>query len=122
MKPGEFTFVLDRSYSMTGNPMETAKEALKLFLHSLPLGSKFNVFSFGSDYESVFESQEEYTDENMEYAINLISGFEADLGGTEIFNPLHAIFAEKSASKMEKHVYLISDGCVFNHEEVIELI
>ena len=102
--------------------METAIKAVVLFIHSLPLGSKFNVYSFGSEYESIFENLTEYSRENMDYAINLIKLFDADLGGTEIFKPLKAIFSEKSTSKMEKHVYLISDGCVFNHEEVIKLI
>jgi len=43
-------FIVDRSYSMSGARMETCKAALKLFLRSLPVGSKFSIISFGSDY------------------------------------------------------------------------
>jgi len=123
MKPGEFYFVLDRSYSMTGDAIVTAKEALKLFIRSLPPGSKFNVLSFGSDFEQIFESVSEYDQQTMEYAIDHINFFEADLGGTEIFNPLHSIFASNETSDhLNKHVYLITDGQVFNPDDVIELI
>jgi hypothetical protein len=34
--------------------IKTAKEALKLFLHSLPDGSFFNVVSFGTNFEYLF--------------------------------------------------------------------
>ena len=46
---------------MSGTPMNLAVKALKVFLHSLPLGCRFNVFSFGSDYETLFEESVEYT-------------------------------------------------------------
>ena len=34
--------------------IKTAKESLKLFLHSLPDGSFFNVISFATDFEYLF--------------------------------------------------------------------
>ena len=45
-----FIFIVDRSGSMSGARMETCKEALKLFLRSLPVGSKFAIISFGSSF------------------------------------------------------------------------
>lgn len=45
---GEFVFLLDRSGSMSGGRMNMAKEALSLFLKSLPSDSYFNVCSFGT--------------------------------------------------------------------------
>ena len=43
-----FIFVVDRSGSMGGRRIEITKEALKLFIKSLPVGSKFAILGFGS--------------------------------------------------------------------------
>jgi len=123
LTPGEFYFVLDRSYSMTGDPMATAKEALKLFIRSIPPGSVFNVVSFGSSYELLFDGVTSYDQSTLEYAIDHINFFDADLGGTEIFDPLHNIFADnEQRDDLDKHVYLITDGQVFNADDVVNLI
>lgn len=50
----EFIFVLDRSGSMSGRRIEKAKEALIFFIKSLPGGSYFNIYSFGSHFEKIF--------------------------------------------------------------------
>jgi hypothetical protein len=50
----EYIFLIDRSGSMSGSPIKLAVEALKLFLHSLPMGSKFNIVSYGSDFSTLF--------------------------------------------------------------------
>ena len=41
--------------SMCGNRIQSAKEALFLFLKSLPADCYFNVISFGSSYSSLFK-------------------------------------------------------------------
>jgi len=51
----EFIFVLDRSGSMgTGNRIEKAKESLIIFLKSLPVGSYYNIYSFGTSFKSMY--------------------------------------------------------------------
>ena len=47
-----FIFIVDRSGSMgKENRILITVEALKLFLRSLPMNSKFSILSFGTNYE-----------------------------------------------------------------------
>ena len=48
-----FIFVVDRSGSMSGRRMEITKEALKIFIQSLPVGCTFAILGFGSTSEFV---------------------------------------------------------------------
>lgn len=49
----EFIFLIDRSGSMY-ETIKLARQALVLFLHSLPANSQFNVCSYGSNFEFMF--------------------------------------------------------------------
>ena len=57
---------------MSGKPIELAVEALKLFLHSIPLGSKFNVVSFGSNFTKLFHESVDYNESNLQIAVSKI--------------------------------------------------
>ena len=61
----EYIFLIDRSGSMHST-IKMAREALILFLLSLPSGSKFNVCSYGSHFEFIFPDVRSvpYNDEN----------------------------------------------------------
>ena len=61
----EYVFLIDRSGSMSGSPIKLAVEAVKLFLHSIPLGAKFNVVSYGSNYTKLFPTSVEYNDDTF---------------------------------------------------------
>jgi hypothetical protein len=70
-----------------------AVEALKLFLHSLPLGSKFNIVSFGSKFEPLYKAPIEYNDQTLLDAVNKVSKFGADMGTTELMKALQYIYS-----------------------------
>jgi hypothetical protein len=55
---------------MDGNPIKLAVEALKLFLHSIPLGSKFNVYSFGSEFKKIFNEALDYNEGSLKNALS----------------------------------------------------
>jgi len=60
-----------------------------LFLQSIDYGSLFNVCSYGSEHEFIFSGGSvEYDEVSLQKALDLVILFEADFGGTEIFNPL----------------------------------
>jgi hypothetical protein len=47
----------------------------------------------------------------MESAKQQIQNFQADMGGTEIYNPLNYIF---HSGKYDKRIFLLTDGQVSN--------
>ena len=44
------SIIVDRSGSMSGDPIMTTVETLKLFVQSLPAGCMFDIISFGSSF------------------------------------------------------------------------
>jgi hypothetical protein len=50
---------------MSGARINMAVEALKLFIHSIPYGSMFNIVSFGSDFKKMFPESVEYNEDNL---------------------------------------------------------
>ena len=85
-KDFHFIFIVDRSGSMCmHNRMAIAREACKLFMHSLPQGCKFSVISFGSSFRALNKGEVlDYNDKNKDAAIKEIEDFDDNFGGTEI--------------------------------------
>ncbi|XP_049712825.1 von Willebrand factor A domain-containing protein 5A-like isoform X2 [Elephas maximus indicus] len=116
---GEFIFFMDRSGSMQC-PMskqdksqlriDAAKETLILLLKSLPVGCYFNVFGFGSSYESCFQDSVRYTQHTMEEALRKINVMKADLGGTEILTTFNAIYGSPTIPGHPLQLFVFTDG------------
>ncbi|KAK3598701.1 hypothetical protein CHS0354_003258 [Potamilus streckersoni] len=120
--PGEFIFIIDRSGSMGGEKIQSAKETLLLFLKSLPVNCYFNVIGFGSHFESLFqEGSLKYNEENLKKAEELQRQMDADMGGTEILRPLEHIFKQKLIENYPRQLFVLTDGEVDNTAEVLKL-
>nr|XP_024660681.1 von Willebrand factor A domain-containing protein 5A-like [Maylandia zebra] len=128
---GEFVFVVDRSGSMdcaTNNTeqqeswMSSARDTLLLLLKSLPIGCYFNIYSFGSIYEHIFPKSVEYSQQTMEEALKKVEQMEADLGGTEILQPLKHIYSQPYIPNQPRQLFVFTDGEVGNTKEVIDLV
>ncbi len=87
---GETVFVLDCSGSMSGQSILQATSALKLCLRSLSAGDTFNICRFGSTFELMATEPLPYTQETLDRALAYVHA-SADLGGTELYQPLEAI-------------------------------
>ncbi|XP_013917952.1 PREDICTED: von Willebrand factor A domain-containing protein 5A-like [Thamnophis sirtalis] len=125
---GELIFLLDRSGSMhttvannAGSPsrIQSAKETLIFLLKSLPLGCYFNVYGFGSTYESFYPQSVEYTQESMSTSIQRVKELNCDLGGTEIMAPLKAIYSQPCLEGHSRQLFVFTDGEVSNTNQVI---
>ncbi|CAJ1070722.1 von Willebrand factor A domain-containing protein 5A-like isoform X7 [Xyrichtys novacula] len=128
---GEFVFLLDRSGSMDApvnhtNRNETrissARDTLLLLLKSLPMGCYFNIYSFGSSFESIFPKSVEYSQGTMEEALKKVGEMEANLGGTEILKPLEHIFSQPCIPSQPRQLFVFTDGEVGNTKQVIDLV
>mmetsp|Transcript_8452 Transcript_8452/g.7503 ORF Transcript_8452/g.7503 Transcript_8452/m.7503 type:complete len:125 (+) Transcript_8452:355-729(+) len=119
---GEYVFIIDRSGSMSGSRIEMAKNALLLFLRSLPVNSKFNVVGFGSSHELYSKSSVDYTFDNLQDAEIKISKMDANLGGTNILAPLKAVMAIEKKDKYPRNIFLLTDGSVGNTHQVLSHI
>ena len=88
-KLNEYIFLIDRSGSME-ETIKLARQALQLFIQSLPFGAKFQIVSYGSSFHFLFKGVRsvEYNEKNLLNAFNEVEKFEANLGGTDIFSPL----------------------------------
>lgn len=121
---GEFIFLLDRSGSMYGKPISLAKEALLYFLKSLPSKSMFNIFSFGSEFQHFHKSQKSLptNDKYISQAIDIISKFDADMGGTNLLDPLEFIFKIPEKPGYPRNIFVLTDGFVFNTKDILNRV
>ena len=122
--PGLFVFLIDQSGSMDGQSIELVKQALLLFIQSLPQGSYFQLIGFGSDFRKYNEEPVEYNQENVTSIIKVINGLDADMGGTNISGPLDSIYKDDKYSKinLSKNIFLLTDGQVHDREQCVNLI
>jgi len=118
----EYIFLVDCSGSMDGSRIKFAIDCMKLFIHSLPEKSHFNIYRFGSSYDSLFPESEDYNEENLNKAIEYISYTDADYGGTEIFQPLNSIFKQNIKYSTQRQVFILTDGEVSDTSSVLNLV
>ncbi|XP_060064465.1 von Willebrand factor A domain-containing protein 5A-like [Ylistrum balloti] len=115
----EFVFVIDCSGSMRGDRIAKAKETVLLLLKSLPVGCSFNMVTFGSSFKWLFSSAKNYDEESLKNALTFHQTLDANMGGTEILQPLESMYAQKSNAF--RQVFLMTDGEVSNTNAVISL-
>ncbi|XP_040901625.1 von Willebrand factor A domain-containing protein 5A-like isoform X7 [Toxotes jaculatrix] len=128
---GEFVLLMDRSGSMDcpindraqqETRIGSARDTLLLLLKSLPMGCYFNIYSFGSNFEHIFPKSVEYSEKTMEEALKKVEKMKADLGGTEILEPLKHIYSQPCIPSQPRQLFVFTDGEVFNTKEVLNLV
>ncbi len=117
----EFLFVVDRSGSMQGAYINSAKETLVLFLKSIPPGCYFNIIGFGSSFEHLFPISVPYNQTNLDKAMKHAQSLSANLGGTELLRPLQYAFEQKTIPGLPRQVFVLTDGSVSNTSNCINL-
>uniref|UniRef100_H3D4F0 von Willebrand factor A domain containing 5B1 n=1 Tax=Tetraodon nigroviridis TaxID=99883 RepID=H3D4F0_TETNG len=119
---GEFIFLVDRSGSMSGVNINRVKDAMVVMLKSLMPGCFFNIVGFGSTYKSLFPTSQNYDEEALTLACEYIRKIRADMGGTNVLDPLSWMLRQPKIRGHPRLLFLLTDGAVSNTGKVIELV
>ncbi|TVY40002.1 von Willebrand factor A domain-containing protein 5A [Lachnellula subtilissima] len=116
----EIVFIADRSGSMSGN-INMLVSAMKVFLKSMPAGTKFNICSFGSSYSFLWEKSQSYTKATLDEANNHLITFAANFGGTETQKAITAT-VDRRWGDIPLEIILLTDGDISRQSEMFSYI
>ena len=116
--PKELVFVLDTSGSMSGFPIEKAKETMLLALDNVYPRDTFNVILFSGDTKILFSEPQPATRDNIEKAKWLVAGAHGN-GGTEMMKAIRAALEPSDASDHVRITCFMTDGQVGDDMEII---
>jgi Ca-activated chloride channel family protein len=119
--PKELVFVLDTSGSMSGFPIEKAKETMKLALDNLYPDDTFNLITFSGDTHVLFPQPVPATRENLQRAQRFLASRQGS-GGTEMMEAIRAALAPSDEQDHVRIVCFMTDGEVGNDMEIISEI
>jgi len=119
----EFIFVVDRSSSMKGDPLDDMKRALAAAIDQIShIDCTFNIIGFGSNYESLFvESKSTKNGNAIGQARDYIAKLKADFGGTDLWPVLRSIFL-LSDHFTNRNIFIFTDGMPSNSEQISDLV
>ena len=116
--PKELVFVIDTSGSMSGFPLDKAKETMKLAMDNLYPQDTFNLITFAGDTHILFPKPVQATKENLEKAQKFLESREGG-GGTEMMQAIRAALDPSDAQGHVRIVCFMTDGYVGNDMEII---
>ncbi len=110
--------MLDTSGSMSGFPIEKAKEAIRAGLDGLYPQDTFNLITFSGATAILFPAPVPATPENIRKAQEFLAS-RSGRGGTEMMNAIRASLDPSDSSDHVRIVCFLTDGYVGNDMEII---
>lgn len=117
----EFIFVLDRSGSMTGQPIRQARNALRACLRTLNPGDTFSLLLFDNRLEWFQPEPVPVTQDVVDRADAFLGSVEGR-GGTEIVEALEAALALPADPARTRYIVFLTDGAVSADARLLEKI
>jgi type VI secretion system protein ImpC len=118
--PREVVFVIDRSGSMGGEPLEQAKQAARQLLDRLDAGDAFNIVTFDTAVTSLAAAPMSADEANLRRGHHFIDQIDSG-GGTEMLEPLRLALLMPPAGGQERvrMVVFLTDGSVSGERELL---
>jgi Ca-activated chloride channel family protein len=119
--PREFVFVIDRSGSMSGQPFEQARNALRACLRALGSKDTFAIQAFDHEIEWFSEQLQPVSQQQVEQADVWLEQLFAR-GGTEIQRALEQALSLPVDPERQRYVVFLTDGAVAAEEQVLRAL
>lgn len=119
--PREYIFVLDISGSMSGYPLDTAKDLIRDLVSSLDEEDTFNLILFASDITQFSRKSLPASEKNVKLAMDLIDWAKGG-GGTSLLPALETATSIPEQEGYARSIVIITDGYVSNDREIIDYI
>lgn len=119
--PKEIIFVIDSSGSMSGFPIETAKDAMRRCIEDLNPNDTFNLLTFAGAVGFCFEKSASNTPENRQRALDFLKSLKGS-GGTEMMKAIEACLGDNPDPDRVRLVCFMTDGYVGNDMAIIDAV
>ncbi len=119
--PKEMVFVVDRSGSMSGQPIEKCQEAMRRCLRGMNGDDTFQIIGFSNEATTFAPAPVPNTSENVEKAIAYVDAFDGN-GGTEMLEGIKKALDYKPDPKRMRIVFFMTDGYIGNETEIFAAI
>ncbi len=116
--PKEMFFVVDCSGSMSGQPMEVAKETVRQFVRGMNPNDTFQIMRFSETASSMSRAPLSNTEGNVEQGIQYINNM-SGTGGTMMIEGIRAAIGYPEDSERMRFVIFLTDGFIGNEAEIL---
>ena len=116
--PKEMFFVVDCSGSMSGQPMEVAKETVRQFVGGMNPDDTFQIMRFSETASSMSRAPLSNTEENVEEGIRYINAM-SGTGGTMMIEGVRAAIGYPEDPERMRFVIFLTDGFIGNEGEIL---
>ncbi|MFA6211315.1 MAG: VIT and VWA domain-containing protein [Candidatus Obscuribacterales bacterium] len=121
INPRELVFIVDRSGSQSGLPLQKARETMLYILDHLNPRDTFQVMSFSNGIELLFAKPQPVSADTIDEAKKYVAGLHAD-GGTEMMQAVEIANELPAADHRLRVFAIMTDGYIGNDKQVIDFV
>ncbi len=116
--PKEMFFVVDCSGSMSGQPMEVAKETVRQFVRGMNPDDTFQIMRFSETASSMSRTPLNNTESNIQQGVRYINNM-SGTGGTMMIEGIRAAIGYPEDPERMRFVIFLTDGFIGNEAEIL---
>jgi len=116
--PKEMFFVVDCSGSMSGQPMEVARETVRQFVQGMNPGDSFQIMRFSETASAMSPHPLPNTPENIRAGVSYINSL-SGMGGTRMIEGVRMAIGYPEDPERMRYIIFLTDGYIGNESEIL---